>query len=86
MEHRTGDNERRAKYIHVEIAIDAARSADALRRLYLRRKHASAEKEALWDGYAALDRKVRECIWAAIERNQLLFCFEGTTVLQGGAA
>lgn len=40
--------------------------------------------DALWAGYNALRQEAARCAEEARLRGQLLYCFEGTTVLEGG--
>lgn len=42
--------------------------------------------DALWAGYNALRLEADRCAKEARQRGQLLYCFEGTTVLEGCAA
>lgn len=65
---------------------DSLKNADILRKLHERRKACSAEWDALWDGMYALQGRAHLMAEYARDSGQLLFCFEGTTVLQGGAA
>lgn len=49
-------------------------------------KQSLAFEDALQAAKWAMHDQITEYIHTARERGQLLFCFEGTTVLQGGAA
>lgn len=88
--------DRRTRYIFVTCMLEAQRSAqvlldkrDQLMKPTARRPVRGNDTkltDALWDGYTALESEARECAKKALEYGQILHCFEGTTVLQGGAA
>jgi hypothetical protein len=86
VEHRNDPEEQRRKYIYVRLALEFQRDAAVLFKLYKRRADGGRDRRSLWNGHYLLDSEASRCVRAAIERGQLLFCFEGTTVLQGGAA
>lgn len=79
-------NARRADLIFVNCALEAQSHADTPLKLYERRKTRGHEADALWGGYIATRTENVSCIQAALERGQLLYCFEGSTALQGRAA
>lgn len=82
---------REAKIIFVKRFLAVRNSAEILEKEALDRRHAKTQKtqalrEALWDGSHELRDEARRCLREAINRGQLLFAFDGTTVLEGGAA
>ncbi len=61
------------------------REAELLLRMFDRRK-ASPERDALWSGYWALQQTAKETAENIRKRGGLLFAWEGSTALTGGAA
>lgn len=82
--------DKRTSFIFLICFIEAERSAAILykhwRGLRSRSTKHSPLKDAIFEGYIALDGEARSCAKQLTERGQLLFAFPGTTVLQGCAA
>jgi hypothetical protein len=77
----------RNNLIHVKLFLEAMRSADLLLALRNKRKNPnSKEADALWDGHWHCLQRANEMLKHAINQGQLLFAFQGTTVLNGGTA
>ena len=72
--------------LFVAAYLQASKNAAILHKMHLRKKHADAEWDALWDGMFALQAMASKSVEHARDVGELLFCFDGTTVLQGGAA
>lgn len=82
---------RRTSYIFVSNFLEHQRNAEILRRESRTRMQAKTAATlafgwALWDGSYALEKEAARFLREVMERGQLLFAFDGTTVLQGGAA
>ena len=82
--------DQRTRFIFLICFLDAARNADILNKHWLkllsRSTKASPFKDAVFEGYIALSQEADRCARKLTERGQLLFAFQGTTVLQGCAA
>ena len=70
----------------VEYFLANSRSAEALGKLRKSKEPSDPLWDALFDGELALKHKGDRLAELCKDAGQLLFCFEGTTVLQGGAA
>lgn len=84
--------ERRAKFIFLTCLLEAQQAMQVLnaerqrlqggtKRNPLRFVPSSPLIDALWAGYYALHDEASRCADAVLDRGQLLFAFEGTTLL-----
>lgn len=77
----------RTRFIFLICFLDAARNADILdnhwKKLLSRSTKPSPFKDAVFEGYIALTHEAERCARKLTERGQLLFAFQGTTVLRG---
>ena len=72
----------RERLIFVTTYIEAAKHAAQLRKMYEKRKSRyTPEWDALFTGWWEVHCKANKSLEHALGRGQLLFCFEGTTVL-----
>lgn len=79
--------ERYSNLIFVRVFLDRCKTAEALRRMRNKRKNLwSEDAEALLDSIIMMENDAERCVKEARSRGHLLFCFEGTNVLEGGAA
>lgn len=79
-----------ARLIYVRLLLEFQPHYELISKKWLamrgKTKQAHAYEDALAASKWALRDQITEFAKCARERGQLLFCFEGTTVLQGGAA
>lgn len=79
--------EQHSNLIFVRVFLDRCKTAEALRRMRNKRKNLwSEDAEALLESIIVMETDAERVIKEARIQGQLLFCFEGTTVLKGGAA
>lgn len=79
------------RYIHLKIFLETQRDAEILKKEFIARCNSVRKKtraigDAMAAGWHAVESERNESLRNLIKRGQLLHAFEGTTMLQGGAA
>jgi hypothetical protein len=76
-----------SNYIFVRVFLERCKTVEVLRRMRTKRKNLwSDDAEALLDSIVMMENDAERLVKEALRAGQLLFCFEGTKVLEGGAA
>mgnify|MGYP000120148433 CR=1 FL=1 len=78
------EQDKELNFIWVQSFLEERRHADQLWKMTTGAKGSALA--AIVAGWGALKCESERSLRHAIARGQLLFCFDGTTVLQGGAA
>ncbi len=81
-------------YLYVRLFLESQEHSQVLLDTYMRSIKASTRKmrkpsrleKALFDGYWELSKRSKELAELAKNKGQLLYCWQGTKVLEGSAA